>query len=421
MPRLQSTEHNSGQSMDHGHGWILIWAFLISLLIHGVPFVSRWDWKADDLEVVKKKPLSMKFVQRAPRLVKPMELRKRPKVVQRTFTKITQTTRAFKPRTMRTAAMHGGTVLASLARPTDPVDRTLALAPENVAMGVDLSNTTVAVEKEGDLASLDESLLNASDMNYGRFTSFVKVDPKNKKDISGFVKMALLKFRTNFTDYGGAPDWNTSPRALSNIATYLRENSGVEAEHSYIYELSDREIIDKKVALVYMQGHRNFNFTEYDAKNIGEYLQAGGFLLIDDSDFRKGSNFDASARQMVMMALGPGYYFEEIPNNHPLYSCFYTFDGLPAGDDQFTTGFSGDRPPGEHVTYDHLDGVFINGRLAVVISNKSYNNAWNHDPHWQPGGRAGGNPTRQMQLGVNFVVYSMIQPGGFTQQNLSYK
>ena len=275
--------------IDKKHRWAILVAFIISLIGHIIPVFTDWDFKWDEIEIVKQKPLSMKFVQRAPRLVKPMELRKKPKIVQRTFTKITQTQKSFKPRSMRTAAMHGGTVLASLARPTDPVQRILSIMPEDVPLGADISNTAVTVNKEQDLKSLDENLLNAGDMNYGRYNSYVTVDPDNKKNIKGFIKMGLLKYQAEFLDYGGMPDWNTSPNALQNLSEYLRDNSGIKAEHSFIFDLTDHEYIDKKVAFLLMTGHRNFKFSSEESKNIAEYVLKGGFLFIDDSDFRKGA------------------------------------------------------------------------------------------------------------------------------------
>ena len=406
---------------ESGHFLTIGIALIISLLLHLIPLLTTWDIRFKEIETVKKKPLSVKFIQRAPRLVKPLELRKRPKVVQRMFTKLTTTRKTFRPRTMRTAAMHGGTVLASLARPSDPVDRRLSLVPEDIQLGPKLDFGEIAAEKESAVESLDDNLLSAEDLNYGRYSSFIRVNPKNKKDIKGFVKLGIFRYHTNWTDYSGDPDWNTSPRALPNLAQYMRENTGIDAQFAGIFDINDRRYIDQKIPFMFITGHHGFTWYEQEAQVLGEYLKSGGFLFIDDSDFRKGLNFDKSVRSLVLAALGPGYEFEKIPSSHPMYHVYYDFTGLPPGDDVIgTRGFAGDRPDGEHVTYNYLEGIYIDGRLAVVISNKSYNNAWNRDPHWQVGGR-GGDPTRQFQLGVNLVIYALLQPGGFTQQQTGYK
>jgi len=314
---------------------------------------------------------------------------------------------------MRTAAIHGGTFLASLARPGEAVDRRLTILPERLELGPEIIPASVEAAKESEVRSLKDDLLSVADMDYGRYSSYFVQNPRNKQDVKGFIRLALIKYKTDHRDWGGEPDWNTSPQALENIAEYLNNHTGIQADAHYILTLDSEDLLRLKIPLIYMQGHYRFEYTEAEARNLGRYLRDGGFLLVDDSMFLRGGPFDRTARQLIRDALGPDIVFEKIPNDHPLYHCYYDFDGPPAGDDVLSTW---NRPRGTKTIYDYLEGVFIGGRMVVLISNKSLNNAWNLDAHW----RIGGN-TRQLQFAVNIVVFVLAQPGGYTQQIMRYQ
>ena len=124
-------------------------------------------------------------------------------------------------------------------------------------------------------------------------------------------------------------------------------------------------------------------------------------------------SFDRAARDVLKRALGEDAVFEKLPNDHRLYHCYFDFEGPPAGDDVVSTW---DRPAGSKTIYEFMEAIFLDGRMIVLFSNKSLNNAWNADIHWRQGGN-----TRQIQFGVNIVVYVLTQPGGYTQQAARYR
>lgn len=393
-------------------------SFLISITVHIIPLLTKIEIPEKEIEI-KRKPISVKFIQPAPRLVKPMELIKKPRIVTRTFMRRTPRTKFMRPRSMRTASTRGATVLASLAGPKGYVDRGLTMLPEKIDLGPKIQVGEILSAKESSVKSLSEELLEVSNLDYGRYSSYAIQNPLNKKDIKGFIKLALIKYNTRYTDYSGDADWNTSPQALANIADFLNRSTGISAEYQGIYTLDSNEIIKKKIPLIFIQGHYPFEYTEVEAENLGRYLRDGGFLLIDDSMFLIGGPFDRIARQLVKDALGEDTVFERLPNTHRIYHSYFDFDGPPPGDDMVSTWL---RPSGERTIYDFLEGVYIGGRLAVLISNRSYNNAWNFDYHWRPGTRGPGrNNTRQLQFAVNIVVFVLTQPGGYTQQVVAYK
>ena len=384
---------------------------LISFALHMIPIITNLRFAARKVEE-RRPPLSVKFIQRAPRLVKPLELARRPTVVQRQLTRRVTTSKAMTPRVMTTAAAHGGTVLASLARPGETVSRSWS-GPQRLELGPEIIAGAVKSEKESSMKNLGEDLLRANEMDYGRFSSFAVQNPKDKRDVKGFIHLALIRYETNFRDASGEPDWNTSPRALPNIAEYINNHTGIEATAKYVYTLDTDEIITKKMPFIFIQGHNTFEMSDAECANLGRYLRDGGFLLIDDSRFLQGGPFDRAARDVLKRALGEDAVFEKLPNDHRLYHCYFDFEGPPAGDDVVSTW---DRPAGSKTIYEFMEAIFLDGRMIVLFSNKSLNNAWNADIHWRQGGN-----TRQIQFGVNIVVYVLTQPGGYTQQAARYR
>ena len=122
-----------------------------------------------------------------------------------------------------------------------------------------------------------------------------------------------------------------------------------------------------------------------ERENLRRYLvEKGGFLFVDDSS-RKEGEFYRSIRMMLEEVL-PAYAVEPIPDNHEIYSCFYHMGGAPVGMN------SGSRPLA-------LEGISINGRLAVLISQRGYWDSFT--------GRSGYYSPGVMRFGTNMIVYAV--------------
>ena len=109
-----------------------------------------------------------------------------------------------------------------------------------------------------------------------------------------------------------------------------------------------------------------------ERENLRRYLvEKGGFLFVDDSS-RKEGEFYQSIRLMLERVL-PAYPIEPVPDDHEIYSCFYQMGGAPVGVN------SGSRPLA-------LEGISINGRLAVLISHRGYWDSFTgKSRHYSPG------------------------------------
>jgi hypothetical protein len=63
---------------------------------------------------------------------------------------------------------------------------------------------------------------------------------------------------------------------------------------------------------------------------------------------------------------------QKIPNDHPLYSAFFNFDGPPTTSQELN-GW------GDDIVHDYLKAITIDNRIGVLYSNKDYGCEWDYD------------------------------------------
>ena len=130
------------------------------------------------------------------------------------------------------------------------------------------------------------------------------------------VRIALLK-------YNGGGDWYADPTALPNLIDYCNQNlkTNIYPEPSTI-EIGTPEIFN--FPFVHLTGHGNIILSENEAINLRVYLEAGGFLHVDDN-----YGLDEYFRR-EMKKVFPEKDFMELPPSHPVFHQKYDFnEGLP--------------------------------------------------------------------------------------------
>jgi len=130
------------------------------------------------------------------------------------------------------------------------------------------------------------------------------------------VKIALLK-------YNGGGDWYSDPTALPNLIEYCNRNlkANIYPEPSTI-EIGSPEIFN--FPFVHLTGHGNIILSENESVNLRIYLEAGGFLHVDDN-----YGLDEYFRR-EMKKVFPNKEFVELPPTHPIFHQKYDFnEGLP--------------------------------------------------------------------------------------------
>src|SRR5690606_4608375 len=128
----------------------------------------------------------------------------------------------------------------------------------------------------------------------------------------GFCQeIALLK-------YNGGGDWYANPTSLPNLIKFCNQNinTRIKAKPSTV-EPSSPDLFS--YPYVHMTGHGNVVFSDADASNLRNYLNAGGFLHIDDN-----YGMDQYVRKEIKK-LFPNQELIELPATHAIFQKPYPF------------------------------------------------------------------------------------------------
>lgn len=187
-------------------------------------------------------------------------------------------------------------------------------------------------------------------------------------------------------------DWDPDPSAVHNLLKYARDNSTLEVK----FKRQNVRANDPQIAtypILYMTGHREFVWSEEEAGRLRRYLQAGGILFADACCGRLG--FDAAFRREIAKVL-PDARLERIPPDHPVYHTHFDIAQV-----NYTPRVREDYGPFDT---PELEGISIDGRLAVVYSRFDLGNGWEQFPHSYSYGLADEDA---LKIGTNLIVYAM--------------
>jgi hypothetical protein len=146
------------------------------------------------------------------------------------------------------------------------------------------------------------------------------------KLIIGFFLISKLLTAQNsiaLLKYNGGGDWYANPTSLPNLIKFCNQNlkTNLTPEIPTV-EVGSAELF--RYPMVHLTGHGNILFSATEAKNIREYLIAGGFLHADDN-----YGLDIFFRR-EMLKVFPELTWQKVPFDHPLYNQKYKFlNGLP--------------------------------------------------------------------------------------------
>ncbi len=189
-------------------------------------------------------------------------------------------------------------------------------------------------------------------------------------------------------------DWDTDQRMPSNILNSLIEYTTVPVNpQEKIIDLGSNEIFESPFC--YLSGHKLVQFNSAERTNFKKYLQNGGFVFVDDCNHDIDGLF-ARSFEAQMAALFGAHALKKIPANHPIYSSFFKFEKGPPNTAFELNGW------GDDLIHDYLKAIEINGRIAVLYSNKDYGCEWDYD--FRNKRFLAEDNTK---FGVNIVLYAM--------------
>lgn len=123
--------------------------------------------------------------------------------------------------------------------------------------------------------------------------------------------------------YGGGGDWYTGPTSMPNLLKQASERLRLPTQNENIaVSLSDPELF--RYPMLFLTGHGQIRFSDYEVNILLNYLDNGGFLWVNDS-----YGIDRFIRREVRK-LYPDREFELLPADHAIFNMVYEFkDGLP--------------------------------------------------------------------------------------------
>lgn len=164
------------------------------------------------------------------------------------------------------------------------------------------------------------------------------------------------------------PPWNPVPRAIPQLNGYIQRNLPLNIKFNTL-PFSDDDL-DKQHIIFLLANGQKPEISSSAAGACASYLQQGGFLFIDNGHFRNEYPFSQYYETFLMDVknqIGGKAELKNIPADHEIYTVPNKLPGLPQGLDEVTPGF-------QKVTF--LRGLFINNRLAAIVSPKGYSSLW---------------------------------------------
>ncbi|PQJ12155.1 hypothetical protein CJD36_006710 [Flavipsychrobacter stenotrophus] len=191
------------------------------------------------------------------------------------------------------------------------------------------------------------------------------------------IKLALLV-------YNGGGDWYANPTSLKNLAAYCNEqlHTTFSLQEARV-EVGSNELFN--YPFVHMTGHGRWALSDAEATNLRKYLEAGGFLHIDDN-----YGLDPYVRPALKKVF-PELELVELPFTYAIYHQKFNFpNGLPKVHEH------DNKPPKGY-------GLIYKGRLVCFYSYETdLGDGWeDYEVHHD-------SPEKHiaaLQMGANLVQY----------------
>ena len=186
--------------------------------------------------------------------------------------------------------------------------------------------------------------------------------------------------------YRGGGDWYSNPTSLPNLIRFCNTELSMNIDEEMVYvEVNSPDL--SLYPFVHMTGHGNVVFSSSEARNLRNYLLAGGFLHISDN-----YGMDAFVRKEFLKVF-PKLDWVEVPFSHPVYHQTFDFDqGLPKVHQH------NDLPP-------RGLGIFFEGRLLCFYDTEcDLGDGWeDYQVHRDP------ESVRllALQMGANLMQFAM--------------
>ncbi len=191
-------------------------------------------------------------------------------------------------------------------------------------------------------------------------------------------------------------NWDSAPLLPANlIDSVARYTSIPVAPQGVNVALGSPEFFE--YPFVWLTGHLPVRFTGAERRNLAQYVERGGLIVMDDHDHDIDGAFHKTAWEELERIFGRSELIE-LPSDHELYTCFFTFEDGPPVTSHELNGW------GDGLVHPYLHAVLRNERIGLLYSNKDYSSEWDFHPDTKRFMAV--DPTR---FGVNMIVYALTR------------
>lgn len=222
-----------------------------------------------------------------------------------------------------------------------------------------------------------------ADFQYARAWGTQKLYPQ--KDEKTRDQLVVAQIRHN-------GDWDPTPHALPNLLKYVQKNTTLNVQFArQEVDLSDADVVNNPV--LYMTGMREFKLSDAEIARLRSYLQSGGVLVADAA--AGNAAFDKSFREQIARVL-PNNPLKRLELDSPVYQMPYKIKTVEY------TDLAKAREP--QLNAPTLEGIAIDGQVAVVYSQLSLSNGWEQLGFAY---NRGYSDADSLRLGVNIFTYAL--------------
>jgi hypothetical protein len=196
-------------------------------------------------------------------------------------------------------------------------------------------------------------------------------------------------------------NWYTDyPAADEHLIQGLKRLTNLNiADHDRVVPINDPNLF--KYPFIYTSEPEQMVLTEQDAAILREYLERGGFWILDDF----WGTFEWQAMERQMKKVLPTAEIKDIPMNHPIFHLFYDIDKIMQVP-SLAYAYNGGITWEQDGFVAECKGIWDdNGRLMVVINhNTDLGDAYEHaDNPLYPNYFSG----YAYRVAINFIVYAL--------------
>ncbi len=391
------------RQLEHETDHLLLYGLLVAVVIHGM-IASFWTSYQPEVRAVQPMPVELRIT--PPRMTKPFHISRSHKSRQRQK-RIVPRGHSILPDADYTSPdsyimgdyypVAEDTLLTDYNGDIEPFETDVEeYTPE-------LPHFSDSIERySGKITSLKEKLLTVDDLEHSMsdlYKGLLLINPNDPNALTGYLYIpSLYVFDTSTAGLK-----NISP-GIIRLADAVCSTTGIRTKIDHQIILGSNSIL--RAPFLYIGIGTYWEFLPGEPQLVADYVYSGGFVMFENlKPWLKISPSEASLRQFINDAFGSKARLEIIPNDHPIYHNLFQFEGGPPLGAEISNNPDDGNQRKRPVPY--LEGIFIDGRLAAIYTNKGYSLIW-------------GDFSPSSKMGINIVLYAMSQLGRKTLRKTDY-